>query len=194
MSAGSEGRSLSNDSTAAGSVLKLIILWTLMIRFRGLGYNTKRIHSIRISGKYLLKTLPATFSEPSRPPTIAVASADVLVIFVFTGTAQKTLARGRQNRRNHNIEPLEYLSPTSSYLFHSLSSVKSLRRGQGDELFRGARLRPPLPQFRSQTGIVPLSAFERCLSYQARLIRTLALAWFDAHPDKGQGVARGSLS
>src|SRR4030043_822922 len=57
MSAGSEGRSLSNDSTAAGSVLKLITLWTLMIRFRGLGYNTKTTHSMNIKGKYLRNTL-----------------------------------------------------------------------------------------------------------------------------------------
>jgi hypothetical protein len=52
-----------------------------MIKFRGLGYNTKRIHSINIRGKYLRKTFLETFSELSIPSVIAVPSIEPLVMF-----------------------------------------------------------------------------------------------------------------
>jgi hypothetical protein len=75
------------DSTAPGSAPKLRTLWILMIKFRGLGYNTKRIHNINTNGKYFRNTFFETFSEPSRPFIIAVDSVELLIIFFSLGTA-----------------------------------------------------------------------------------------------------------
>jgi len=58
-----------------------------MIKFRGLGYNTKRVHSMNIRGKYLRKTFLETFSDLSIPSVIAVVSVEPLVIFFPTGIA-----------------------------------------------------------------------------------------------------------
>jgi hypothetical protein len=51
-----------------------------MIKFAGLGYNTKRIHSINIRGKYLRNALLEAFSEFSGPSVIAVVSLKLPVI------------------------------------------------------------------------------------------------------------------
>ena len=76
----------------------------------------------------------------------------------------------------YDVEPPEYLSLTSSRVSHSLSSAKSFRRGRSGGLFRGALLPLFLLQFHRQSGIAPLWAFERYLSYQAKPIRTPGLA------------------
>jgi len=51
-----------------------------MTKFRGLGYNTRRIHSINIRGKYFRKTFLEAFSDFSRLSVIVVVSVEVLAI------------------------------------------------------------------------------------------------------------------
>jgi hypothetical protein len=65
---------------------------------RGLGYNTKRIHSINIRGKYLRKTLLKTFSDLSRPFGIAVVSIALLVIFLPNDITQNPPGSGESRQ------------------------------------------------------------------------------------------------
>jgi hypothetical protein len=75
-----------------------------MIKFRGLGYNTKKIHSTNIRGKYLRKTLLATLSDLLTPSIIAVVSVELLVISFFTGVAPRTLLRVRENKSKYDTD------------------------------------------------------------------------------------------
>jgi hypothetical protein len=69
-----------------------------MIKFRGLGYNTKRIHSINIRGKYLRKTL-LDILETFKTPSIAVVPVALLVIFFLTGIAPNSYPGSGESRQ-----------------------------------------------------------------------------------------------
>jgi len=75
-----------------------------------LGYNTKRIHSANIKGKYPRNAFLETFSEFSEPSLLAVVSVGLLVISFPTGKAQKPLIQAGRIKTNmiashHNISP-----------------------------------------------------------------------------------------
>jgi hypothetical protein len=85
------------NSTAPGSASKLKTLYMLTTRFAGFGYNTKRIHSMNIRGKYLRRILLDAFSDLPELPFIPVVSIELPVTYLLASTVEKALTGVPEN-------------------------------------------------------------------------------------------------